>query len=88
MSEISTYVSTSPRTPIKPGSPGKPQPGRRVAILPPEGAPEPLPPGEIGLLAIHRSDPALMLGYWNRPEEEAAVMRGEWFAGGDLAVAG
>ncbi|KTS53318.1 AMP-dependent synthetase [Methylobacterium indicum] len=85
MSEISTYVSTSPRTPIKPGSPGKPQPGRRVAILPPEGAPEPLPPGEIGLLAIHRSDPALMLGYWNRPEEEAAVMRGEWFAGGDLA---
>ncbi|WP_279358796.1 acyl-CoA synthetase [Methylobacterium indicum] len=85
MSEISTYVSTSPRTPVKPGSPGKPQPGRRVAILPPEGAPEPLPPGEIGLLAIHRSDPALMLGYWNRPEEEAAVMRGEWFAGGDLA---
>jgi acyl-coenzyme A synthetase/AMP-(fatty) acid ligase len=26
-----------------------------------------------------------MLGYWQRPEEEAAVMRGEWFAGGDLA---
>jgi acyl-coenzyme A synthetase/AMP-(fatty) acid ligase len=26
-----------------------------------------------------------MLGYWNRPEEEAAVMRGTWFVGGDLA---
>ena len=26
-----------------------------------------------------------MLGYWNRPEEEAAVMRGDWFTGGDLA---
>jgi acyl-coenzyme A synthetase/AMP-(fatty) acid ligase len=26
-----------------------------------------------------------MLGYWNRPDEEAAVMRGEWFTGGDLA---
>ena len=38
-----------------------------------------------GLLAVHRSEPALMLGYWNRPEEEAAVMRGDWFAGGDLA---
>ena len=33
MSEISTYVSTGPGMPVKPGSPGRPQPGRRVAIL-------------------------------------------------------
>ncbi|WP_430910298.1 class I adenylate-forming enzyme family protein [Methylobacterium sp. sgz302541] len=85
MSEISTYVSSGPTVPVRPGSPGKPQPGRRVAILPREGAPEPLPPGETGLLAVHRSDPGLMLGYWGRPDEEAAAMRGEWFAGGDLA---
>ena len=26
-----------------------------------------------------------MLGYWNRPDEEAEVMRGDWFVGGDLA---
>jgi acyl-coenzyme A synthetase/AMP-(fatty) acid ligase len=26
-----------------------------------------------------------MLGYWRRPEEEAAVFRGEWFVGGDRA---
>ena len=45
----------------------------------------PLPAGEIGLLAVHRSDPGLMLGYWRRPEEEAIVYRGEWFCGGDLA---
>ena len=84
MSEISTYVSTGPDMKIRPGSPGKPQPGRRVAILDPEtGAP--LPAGETGLLAVHRSDPGLMLGYWRRPEEEALVYRGEWFAGGDLA---
>jgi acyl-coenzyme A synthetase/AMP-(fatty) acid ligase len=70
---------------VKPGSPGRPQPGRRVAILPPEGEPAPLAAGQTGLLAVHRSDPGLMLGYWNRPEEEAAVMRGEWFTGGDLA---
>ncbi len=25
-----------------------------------------------------------MLGYWQRPEEEAEVFRGEWFVGGDL----
>jgi acyl-coenzyme A synthetase/AMP-(fatty) acid ligase len=85
MSEISTYVSSGPTIPVRPGSPGRPQPGRRVAILPAEGPPEPLPAGETGLLAIHRSDPGLMLGYWQRPEEEAAVLRGEWFAGGDLA---
>ncbi|NEU13791.1 long-chain fatty acid--CoA ligase [Methylobacterium sp. BTF04] len=85
MSEISTYVSSGPTVPVRPGSPGKPQPGRRVAILPRDGAPEPLAVGETGLLAVHRSEPGLMLGYWNRPEEEAAVLRGDWFAGGDLA---
>lgn len=85
MSEISIYVSSGPTIPVRPGSPGKPQPGRRVAILPVEGDPDPLPPGETGFLAIHRSEPGLMLGYWRRPDEEAAVMRGAWFAGGDLA---
>jgi acyl-coenzyme A synthetase/AMP-(fatty) acid ligase len=85
MSEISTYVSSGPTVPVKAGSPGRPQPGRRVAILPLEGEPMPVPPGETGLLAVHRSDPGMMLGYWNRPEEEAAVFRGEWFTGGDVA---
>lgn len=85
MSECSTYISSSPQVPVKPGSPGKAQTGRCVAALPVEGGDEPLPPGEIGLLAVHRSDPGLMLGYWNRPEEEALVYRGDWFIGGDLA---
>lgn len=88
MSEISTYISTGPGMEIRPGSPGKPQAGRRVAILPIEGGTEPLPAGEIGLLAVHRSEPSLMLGYWNRPEEEAVVFRGDWFVGGDLASIG
>ncbi len=85
MSEISTYVSSRPGEPIRPGSPGRPQTGRRVAILPVDGGTSPLPPGEIGLLAVDRSDPGLMLGYWNRPAEETAAFRGEWFIGGDLA---
>lgn len=84
MSECSTYISSTPGEPIKPGSPGKAQPGRCVAALPIEEGEEPLPPGEIGLLAVHRDDPGLMLGYWNRPEEEEWVYRGEWFIGGDL----
>jgi acetyl-CoA synthetase len=85
MSEISTYVSSGPNVPRKPGAIGKAQPGRRLAVLPLDGN-EPLAPGEEGLLAVHRSDPGLMLGYWQRPQEEALVYRGDWFAGGDLAV--
>jgi len=85
MSECSTYISCSPTVPVHPGSPGKPQAGRKVAILPQDGGTEPLPPGEVGLLAVHRSDPGLMLHYWNRPEEDAEVFRGNWFVGGDLA---
>lgn len=86
MSEISTYISTSPEFSRRPGATGKPQRGRRIAILPVEEGETPLPPGEEGLIAVHRTDPGLMLGYWNRPVEEAEVMRGDWFIGGDLGI--
>ena len=86
MSEISTYVSSGPDVPRKAGAVGKPQPGRRVAILGLDGGTEPLAPGSEGLLAVHRSDPGLMLGYWQRPQEEALIYRGEWFIGGDIAA--
>lgn len=85
MSEISTYVSSGPETPRRSGAVGRAQPGRRIAVLPVEGGDDPLPAGEEGMLAVHRSDPGLMLGYWRRPDEEAVVYRGEWFVGGDLA---
>lgn len=86
MSEISTYISTGPGMAIRPGSPGRAQPGRRIAILDAAaGEARLLPAGQTGLLAVHRSDPGLMLGYWRRPEEEALVYRGEWFCGGDMA---
>jgi acyl-coenzyme A synthetase/AMP-(fatty) acid ligase len=88
MSEVSTFISSGPGTPVRPGSPGRAQPARCVAVLPVEGGTEPVPAGEVGLLAVHRSDPGLMLGYWNRPDEEAAVLRGEWFVGGDLVAIG
>ncbi len=86
MSEISTYVSSGPGVPRKPGAVGKAQAGRRLAVLPLDGGSGPLPAGEEGLLAVHRSDPGLMLGYWRRPQEERDVYRGEWFVGGDIAV--
>lgn len=86
MSEISTYISTAPGMARKPGSAGKAQIGRRVAILPVDGGTEPLLANTEGLLAVHRSDKGLMLGYWNRADEENDVFRGDWFIGGDLAV--
>jgi acyl-coenzyme A synthetase/AMP-(fatty) acid ligase len=87
MSEISTFVSSGPTVPTRVGSPGKPQAGRCVAVVPakPQDGDEPVPAGTTGLLAVHRSDPGLMLGYWNRPDEDLRVRRGEWFVGGDLA---
>lgn len=85
MSEISTYLSSAPGVPRRAGTVGRVQPGRRIAILPEDGGTSPMPAGEPGLLAVHRSDPGLMLGYWNRADEEAEVYRGEWFVGGDLA---
>jgi acyl-coenzyme A synthetase/AMP-(fatty) acid ligase len=56
-----------------------------VVILPLEEGESPLPAGESGLIAVHRSDPGLMLGYWRNPEAERDVFRGEWFVGGDVA---
>jgi acyl-coenzyme A synthetase/AMP-(fatty) acid ligase len=84
MSEISTFISSGPTVPVRPGSPGRPQPSRQVAVLPQEGGAVPLPPGQTGVLAVHRSEPGLMLRYWNRPEEEEEAFRGEWFVSGDL----
>ena len=84
MSELSTYISSSPTVPAKPGAIGKPQDGRMVAILPVEEGQTPLPAGEIGIIAVHRSDPGLMLGYWERPDEDARMLRGDWFLTGDL----
>lgn len=86
MSEVSTFVSSNPHVPRRPGFIGKAQPGRAVRIVPVDGGTDPLEPGAEGLLAVHASDPGLMLGYWRRPEEERAVWRGDWFIGGDLAV--
>jgi len=86
MSECSTFVSNHAGMPIRPGSPGKPQRGRPISVISLAGPPGPIPAGEAGLLAIHRSDPGLMLGYWRRPDEEKSVFRGDWFAGGDLAA--
>lgn len=82
MSEVSTYVSACPGRPAPPGATGWPQPGRRVAVLGPDGAP--VPRGEPGVLAVHCSDPGLFLGYLDAPAETKAKFSGDWFLTGDV----
>ncbi|MCV0425559.1 MAG: acyl-CoA synthetase [Roseibium sp.] len=86
MSEISTYLSSGPLVPVKPGSPGKPQRGRKVAILS-ETCEDVLlaDRNEVGFLAVHREEPGLMLGYWNRSRETEDAFKGDWFLTGDRA---
>ena len=81
MSEISTFISGNPDHPAPHGATGFPQPGRRIAVLGPEG--RFLPPGEAGQLAVSTADPGLMLSYQDHPPPA-----GEWFLTGDLVHRG
>ncbi len=85
MSECSTFVSANPSAPAPVTTLGRPQPGRRVALIGTDG---PVPLGEAGVIAVHRSDPGLMLGYLGQPEETAARFQGEWFLTGDVGRMG
>ncbi len=80
MSECSTFVSGSPLRPAPRGAAGYPQAGRRVAVLDAVD-------GE-GVLAVHRDDPGLMLGYVGDPAATAARYRGDWFMTGDIVRQG
>jgi long-chain acyl-CoA synthetase len=43
-----------------------------------------VPAGERGELCIR--GPQVMLGYWNKPEATAEMIRGEWLHTGDIAI--
>lgn len=75
LSECSTFMSGSPARPAPEGCAGYPQPGRHIAL-------------RDGVIAVHRSDPGLMLGYAAAPEATAARFDGAWFLTGDLAEPG
>lgn len=81
MSEISTFISGCPDFPAK-GKLGKPQNGRRVAIMGDDG---PVQIGEHGVIAISQDDPGLMLGYLDDPEGTSRKLRDGWFVTDDVA---
>ena len=81
LSECSTFISASPESPAPPGTLGRAQQGRRVAIIGDAGAP--VACGADGTIAVHKGDPGLMLGYIGAPGATAAKFSGEWFLTGD-----
>ena len=64
------------------GTIGMPLPNTEVMIADDSGNPVAL--GERGEIFI--KGPQVMKGYWNRPEETALVMKGDWFKSGDIGV--
>lgn len=76
--------------PNKPGSVGMPLPDVHVRIFDGDEGVRVMPSGEIGEIAI--SGPQLMIGYWNRPDETAGILRDhvdetgvrQWLHTGDL----
>ena len=66
----------------KEGSTGIPVPDVDVKIVDIDSGQQILPLGEIGEICI--SAPQVMVGYWGRPEETAAMIRDGWVYTGDL----
>lgn len=83
LTEAVTAKSANPYRGLnKTGSIGLPFPDTVMEIVDIETGEKVLKPGEIG--EIRLKSPDLMLGYWNRPEETAAALRGGWLYTGDL----
>jgi long-chain acyl-CoA synthetase len=69
-----------PSMPLKKGSTGIPIPGVEVKIFDPDD--RELPTGEQGEIVV--KGPNVMLGYYKRPEETQAALRGGWLHTGDV----
>lgn len=67
----------------RPGAAGRVLPMVDVRIEGPDG--QPLPPGEAGEIVVRGAQ--VMTGYWNRPEETAAVLTPDgWLRTGDVGT--
>lgn len=85
LTETSPVTHVSPLEGIrKVGSIGIPFPDTDSKVVDLETGTRTLPPGESGELLI--KGPQVMAGYWNMPEETAAVLRDGWLSTGDIAT--
>ena len=87
MTETSPIALGNPAAATRrPGTVGVPFPSTRIRIVDPDDPSRDLPIGAPGELLIQ--GPQVFAGYWNRPEESAAVLLpGGWLRTGDVAVA-
>ena len=81
--ETTLLVANTPGLEVRPGSMGLPTPGHEIGVIDEEGAA--VPTGVEGDLALRGHPPSLFAGYWNEPEETAAVRRRDWYVTGDRA---
>jgi acetyl-CoA synthetase len=83
MTECMVYCFNRVGEPLRPGSCGRPGPGTVIELLDDEL--RPVPPGQDGVLCVHRdSHPGMMKEYWHKPERTAEVFRGPWYYSGDV----
>lgn len=84
LTEASPVTHVTPLSGLrKPGSIGVPVPDTDARIVDLETGTRTLAPGEVGELVLR--GPQVMAGYWNRPDETAAVLRDGWLYTGDVA---
>ncbi len=81
LSEASPVVSKNPlRGMRKAGSIGLPLPNVEISVQDDSG--RMLTTAEVGEICVRGGN--VMLGYWNKPEETAKTMRGDWLLTGDI----
>ncbi|WP_180987482.1 AMP-binding protein [Arthrobacter sp. AFG20] len=87
-SEMPNVVTTllprehDPARPDRLASCGRPSTGIELRLL--NDQDQEVAPGEVGEICVR--GPLVMDGYWKRPEETAATLRGGWLRSGDLGM--
>ncbi|MGF1621802.1 MAG: long-chain fatty acid--CoA ligase [Rhodomicrobiaceae bacterium] len=85
LSETSPIATCNPlQGPVKDGSIGLPMPRTVLSLRSLDNPMQEVPKGEKGEICI--AGPQVMKGYWNKPDETAAVFAGEFFRTGDVAI--
>ena len=82
LTETSPVLTFNPLGKVREGSIGVPVPSTEILCL--DDAGNPVAQGETGEIAAR--GPQIMKGYWEKPEETAKTMRGDWFLTGDIGV--
>ena len=82
LTETSPVLTFEPVGKAREGTIGIPVPSTELACFDDNG--QKVPQGEAG--EIGARGPQIMKGYWNKPEETANVMAGDWFLTGDIGV--